>query len=73
MLSYICSIYACLVLSVSTWCLERAVACDCGSPWTFLLSFLLINLKLLTSVNSFLLNLTEHENISANKYDNANY
>ena len=33
---------------------------------------LLINLKLLTTANSFLLNTTEHENSSANKYENAN-
>ena len=39
--SYVCSICACLVLSVSTsfWCLGRAAACDCGTPWTFLLPF----------------------------------
>ena len=34
---------------------------------------LLINLKLLTSANSFLLNTAEHENFSANKYENANH
>ena len=34
---------------------------------------LLIDLKLLTIANSFLLNITEHENFSANKYENANY
>ena len=34
---------------------------------------LLINLKLLTIANSFLLNIAEHENFSANKYENANY
>ena len=33
--------------------------------------FLLINLKLLTTANSFLLNLAEHENFSASKYENA--
>ena len=40
-LLYVCSICACLVLSVfsSSWCLRRAAACDCGTPWTFLLSF----------------------------------
>ena len=37
--SYVCSIYACLVLSISSssWCLGRAAVCDCGTPWTFLL------------------------------------
>ena len=34
--------------------------------------FMLINLKLLTMPNSFLLNIAEHENVSANKYENAN-
>ena len=33
---------------------------------------LLINLKLLTIPNSFLLNIAEHEIFSANKYENAN-
>ena len=41
MFSYVCSICACLVLSVSlsSWCLGRAAVCDCGIPWTFLLPF----------------------------------
>ena len=36
---------------------------------------LLINLKLhvLTIAHTFLLNIAEHENFSANKYENANY
>ena len=29
--------------------------------------------SLLTIANSFLLNIAEHENFSANKYENANY
>ena len=33
---------------------------------------LLINRKLLTIANSFLLNIAEHEIFSANKYENAN-
>ena len=33
----------------------------------------LINLELLTNVNSFLRNIAEHENFSANKYENTNY
>ena len=33
---------------------------------------LLLVLKLLTIANSFLLNMAEHENFSANKYENAN-
>ena len=36
-------------------------------------NFMQINLKLLTVPNSFLLNIAEHENFSANKYENANY
>ena len=35
--------------------------------------FMLINFKLLTIAHSFLLNVAEHENFSANKYENANY
>ena len=34
--------------------------------------FMLINLFLLTMPNSFLLNIAEHENVSANKSENAN-
>ena len=32
---------ACLVLSVSfsSWCLGRAAVFDCGTPWTFFLTF----------------------------------
>ena len=38
----VCSICACLDLSVSSssWGLGRAAVCDCGTPWTFLLPFL---------------------------------
>ena len=32
-----------------------------------------INLKLLTIANFFFLNVAEHENFSANKYENADY
>ena len=37
--SYVCSICACLVLSVSSssCLLGRAAVCDCDTPWTFLL------------------------------------
>ena len=34
---------------------------------------LLINIKLLTIANSFLRNIAEHENFSANKYENASF
>ena len=34
--------------------------------------FMQINLKLLKISNSYLLNMAEHENFSANKYGNAN-
>ena len=39
--SYICSVSACLDLSVSSssWGLGRAAVCDCGTPWAFLLPF----------------------------------
>ena len=38
---YVCSVCACLDLSVSSssWDLGRAAVCDCGTPWTFLLLF----------------------------------
>ena len=38
------SVCACLDLSVSSssWSLGRAAVCDCGTPWTFLLPFFLI-------------------------------
>ena len=40
-LSYVCSVCACLDLSVSSSSLGlgRAAVCDCGTPWTFLLPF----------------------------------
>ena len=43
MLSYVYSVCACLDLSVSSssWGLGRAAVCDCGTPWTFLLPFLI--------------------------------
>ena len=39
--SCVCSVCACLDLSVtsSSWGLERAAVCDCGTTWTFLLPF----------------------------------
>ena len=38
----VCSVCACLDLSVSSssWGLRRAAVCDCGTPWTFFLPFL---------------------------------
>ena len=43
--SYVCSVCACLDLSVSSssWGLGRAAVCDCSTPWTFLLPFLIFN------------------------------
>ena len=40
---FVCSICACLDLSVSSssWGLRRAAVCDCGTPWTFLLPLFL--------------------------------
>ena len=45
--SYVCSVCACLDLSVSSssWCLGRAAVCDCGTPWTFLLPFFLFQYR----------------------------
>ena len=48
----------------------KLFSCSTQLSMTF---FMLINLRLLTMPNSFLLNLAEHENISANKYENAIY
>ena len=44
--SYVCSICACLVLSVSSssWCLGRAVVCDCATSMDFSLTFFLSQL-----------------------------
>ena len=41
-LSCVCSVCACLYLSVSSssWGLGRAAVSDCGTPWSFLLPFL---------------------------------
>ena len=44
-----------------------------GSTQQSMKLVMLINLKLLTNANSFLLNIAEHENFSANKYENANF
>ena len=53
---YVCSICACLVLSVSasSWCLGRAAACDC--PQTFLLLFFMNMLLMLASQDSLYAN-----------------
>ena len=34
-------VLVCMSVSSSSWCLGRAAVCDCGTPWTFLLPFLL--------------------------------
>ena len=49
---------------------EKVFSCSTQLSMKFAL---LINLKLLTVANSFLLNVAEHENFSANIYENANY
>ena len=43
-LNAFCSVCACLDLSVSSssWGLGGAAVCDCGTPWTFLLTFFTI-------------------------------
>ena len=43
-ISWISSFYADFVFNEdsSSWCLGRAADCDCGTPWTFLLPFLVI-------------------------------
>ena len=64
--------------------METTLAENVSVPWPLVIKLvscstrlrmkfvLLINLKLLLIANSFLLNITEHENFSANKYENAN-
>ena len=44
---YVCLVCACLDLSFSSssWGLGRAAVCDCGTPWTFLLPFVLNKFK----------------------------
>ena len=42
------------------------------STWLSMNFVLLINLKLLTTANSLLLNIAEHDIFSANRYENAN-
>ena len=45
-------LFDCLVLSVSSssWCLGLAAACDCGTPWTFLLPFFFLDKAVLKDV-----------------------
>ena len=53
---YVCSICACLVLSVSysSWCLGRAAVCDCDTSWTFLLTlFLVYEFRKIYACNDF--------------------
>ena len=40
--AFVYSFYECPFLSFfsSSWCQGLTVACDCGTPWTFLLTFL---------------------------------
>ena len=54
-LSYVSSVCACLNLSVpsSSWGLGRAAVCDCGTPWTFLLPFLVYKLRKIYACNDF--------------------
>ena len=47
-ISDVCSICACLVLSVASWCLGRAAVCYCGTPYfslTFFFFFCLIGVQ----------------------------
>ena len=36
----------------SSWCLGRAAVCDCGTPWTFSLTFFCIRIKTQISINN---------------------
>ena len=46
---------------------------SCSAQLSVKFVLLIINFKLLKISNSFLLNITEHENYPANKYENDNY
>ena len=48
----------------------KLFSCPTQISMTF---FMLTDLKILTTANSFLLNIAEHEIFSANKYENANF
>ena len=41
--------------------------------WSTQLKCVLLNFKLSTIVNSFMLNIVQHEHFSANEHENANY
>ena len=48
----------------STWCQGLAVACDCGTPWTFLLIFLLLTvLRWLSCLLSYSILITSRKYI----------
>ena len=50
--------------------MEKTFLCSTQLSMKF---FMLINLRLVKIANSFLINIAEHENFSANKYENAIY
>ena len=53
---FVCLFELCLigfVFSSSSWCLGRAAVCDSGTPWTFLLPFLVLVLLLFFCVCFF--------------------
>ena len=66
------SAYSCRLISTEYSGPEVITLFSCSTQLSMKF-FMLINLKLLTMPNSFLLNRSEHENFSANEYENANY
>ena len=44
---FVCLFCACMFLSFfsSSWCQGLAAVCDCGIPWSFLLTFFLFHVK----------------------------
>ena len=38
-------------LRVNSWCLRLTAACDCGTPWTFLLTFVFVQLVCVLSLS----------------------
>ena len=49
-----------VLASSSSWGLGRATVCDCGTPWTFLLPFLVTFASLTLAMCIFYVSLTSH-------------
>ena len=71
--SYVCSVCACLDLSVfsSFWGLGRAAVCDCGTPWTFLLPFFIQKVEMVQgrSIHWICNSLSNYDSVTAMRSD----